>query len=76
MINMKDLLKLYNKARTYLLDKKIVSLYSENNVTAKEHIYKCFEEFGIYTEFFGCTLNCLDKCNDEEESKKNDCKTY
>ena len=72
--NMKELLNLYNRARTYLLDKKLMKLYPETNENIKQALYKCFEEFGIFNEFVGCTLNCLDKCEDEEDSKKESCK--
>ena len=72
--NMIELLNLYNKARIYLLNKKLINLYPENNENVKKALYQCFVEYGIYNQFVSCTLDCLDECDDEEDSKKDSCK--
>lgn len=68
------LLDLFNKGRHYLLNKKVTKMYPENSETIQKTLQKCFNDFGIYNEFVGCNLNCMDKCEDEEESKKQLCK--
>ncbi len=71
---MKELLELYNKGRHYLLGKKINTLYPENSQNIQNHLNQCFKDFGIYNQFVGCNLDCMDKCDDDNSSTKLQCK--